>query len=43
VPEDRLDGDVLLDDVDTYFENNKQDTSIIDKVFEPVDSQEEVV
>lgn len=43
VPEDRLDGDVLLDDVDTYFEDNKQDTSIIDKVFEPVDSQEEVV
>ena len=43
VPENRLDGDVLLDDVDTYFENNKQDTSIIDKVFEPVDSQEEVV
>jgi len=42
-PIDNLDGDKFLDDVDTYFENNKQETSIIDKVFEPVDTQEEVV
>lgn len=42
-PIDSLDGDILLDDVETYFENSEQETSIIDKVFEPVDAQEEVV